>query len=276
MKLFRLSAILLLSIFTGIGASVAQADTLVLIQGYQGNAGSWRESGITKVLQLDGWQDAGHLYTTPKGAAKWSAGKVNGDKFYTIDLPSEAPIPLQAQYLTAYVKLISAGIDEKAEGDKLILAGHSAGGVVARTMMVTNPELKISKLITIASPNRGTELAETGLAVANSPVGFFAPMMGADSLTRSRNLYRDLVRERPGTFLHWLNTRKHPEARYIAIVRASMNGTVGDDVVPGWSQPMQGIAGLEKHDVKTFVAPGPHELTIADGATLLSVVGNRS
>ena len=276
MKFFRLSSILLLSLVTTIGASVAQADTLVLIQGYQGNAGSWRESGITKVLQLDGWQDAGHLYTTPKGAAKWSAGSVKGDKFYTIDLPSEAPIPLQAQYLTAYIKLISTGTDEKAESDKLILAGHSAGGLVARTMMVTHPELKISKLITIASPNRGTELAETGLAVADSPVGFFAPMMGAGSLNRSRELYRDLVRERPGTFLHWLNTRRHPDARYIAVVRASMNGTVGDDVVPGWSQPMQGIAGLEKHDVKTFVAPGPHELTIADGATLLNVVGDRS
>jgi len=106
MKFTRLSVLLLLSLITSIGASFAQVDTLVLIQGDQGNAGSWRESGITKVLQLDGWQDAGHLYTTQKGAAKWSAGQVKGDKFYTIDLPSEAPIPLQAQNLTARRKIL--------------------------------------------------------------------------------------------------------------------------------------------------------------------------
>jgi len=139
------------------------------------------------------------------------------------------------------------------------LAGLSAGGEFARTKMVINPELRISKLITIASPNRGAELAETGLAVADSPLGFFAPMMSVGNLTRARDLYVDLVRDRPDTFLHWLNTRKHPDAHYIAVVRASMNGTVGDDVVPGWSQPMQGIVGHKKHDVKTFVALGPHE-----------------
>ncbi len=251
-----------------IASTVGRADTLLLVQGYQGNAGSWRQSGITRVLELDHWKDAGHLYITPEGPAKWPAGNSDGNRFYTIDLPTEAPIPLQAQYLASYVKLISK------KGEKLILAGHSAGGVVARTAMVTYPDLRVDKLITIASPNHGTDLAETGLAVADSPVGFFAPMMGAGSITRSRNLYRDLVRERPGTFLHWLNTRKHPDSRYVAVVRASRNGRIGDNVVPGWSQPLDGILGLEKHNVKTVVAPGPHELTIADGIAILQVVGS--
>ena len=270
MKFVRHSIILLYSLVIGIGVNAAHADTLLLVQGYHGNAGSWRQSGITKVLELDGWRDAGHLYTTPTGASEWSRGKIKGNRYYTIDLPTEAPIPVQADYLASYIKLISAN------GEKLILAGHSAGGVVARTTLVTYPKLKVDKLITIASPNHGTELAETGLAVADSPVGFFAPMMGAGSLNRSRNLYRDLVRERPGTFLNWLNTRKHPDLKYVAVVRASLNGKVGDNVVPGWSQSLDGVVGLKKHNVKTLVAPGPHELTIADGTTILWVMRDRT
>ena len=46
-------------------SSGASADTLVLVQGYLGSAGSWRASGIAPLLHQRGWVDAGHLYFAP-------------------------------------------------------------------------------------------------------------------------------------------------------------------------------------------------------------------
>lgn len=267
MKIVRTVALLFLTMTS----FAARADTMVLVQGYLGDAGSWRASGITHMLQQNGWHDGGHMVVTPNGMMEWHVTIGEKDRFYTITLPTEAPIPVQASFLAPYVQRIAA----KHKDDKITLVGHSAGGVVARTMMVTFPALKIAQLVTIASPNRGTGKAETGLDIANSPIGFFGPMFGAGTLNRSRGLYSDLIRERPGTFLNWLNTRKHPKARYVAVVRTSRGGYVGDDVVPGWSQEMRGIFGLKGHKVKTFAAPGPHGLSIVDGATILQIVGRR-
>ncbi len=265
MKFARFISVLLLLAYS----SVARAETIVLVQGYLGDAGSWRATGVADVLDKDGWRDAGHLTLTPKGVAEKVALSGRKHRFYTIDLPTEAPVPVQANYLAAYLEFIG----KKYKDDKIILVGHSAGGVVARTAMVSYPELKVAKLITIASPNRGTGRAETGLMVANSPVGFMSPMFGAGTLARSRDLYRDLVRERPGTFLGWLNSRQHPDAEYVSVVRANAAGYPGDDVVPGWSQDFSGVFGLKDYKTKTLVTRAPHELAAADGGTILKIVG---
>ena len=124
---------------------------------------------------------------------------------------------------------------------KLHLVGHSAGGVVARASMVKYPSLNVATLLTIAAPNRGTDAAETGLQVGNSPLSWFTPMMGAGTINRSQGLYRELVRERPNNYLGWLNHQKHPKARYISVVRAS-----GDGWVPVWSQDLNGRCSIAR------------------------------
>ncbi len=267
MNIIKIATILVFSLAT----TIARADTLVLVQGYLGDAGSWRATGISYLLQQRGIVDAGHLSVAPVGVVEWPAPAKGKNRFYTIDLPTEAPVPVQASYLASYLERIAV----KHEGDKITLAGHSAGGIVARMAMVSYPKLKVGALITIASPHRGTGAAEDGLLLASSPVGFFAPMFGAGTLNRSQGLYSDLVRERPGTFLNWLNTRKHPKAHYVSVMRTLPSGSIGDDVVPGWSQDMRGIAGLQDHQVTALVAPRPHELTIADGATILGIVAGK-
>jgi pimeloyl-ACP methyl ester carboxylesterase len=244
---------------------VAIADTLVLVQGYLGNAGSWRGTGIARVLDQNGWRDGGHMRAVPMGIVEWKtafAGQKNTNRFFTIDLPTEAPVSSQASFLAAYLKRIQ----DEYGSQPVHIAGHSAGGVVARAAMVGFPDLKIKTLITIASPHHGTGMAETGLDVSSSPVGWFAPMMGAGTINRSRGLYVQLVRERPGTYLGWLNRQSHPKARYVAIIRAG-----GDKWVPAWSQDMNTVAALVGK-VESHVVSGPHDLNIYDGLTIVNLL----
>ena len=57
--------------------------------------------------------------------------------------------------------------EERPEGlvEKLILVGHSAGGVVARLVVLGNNPYRVDELITIASPHLGTVRAAQGLDV---------------------------------------------------------------------------------------------------------------
>lgn len=240
----------------------ASADTLVLVQGYLGDAGSWRATGIVRVLGDYGWRDAGHMSARAGQIIKFPSGQSGKNRVYTIDLPTEAPITVQSRILARYLLAIA----NLHKGEPLHVAGHSAGGVVARAAMVTNPALKVATLITIASPNLGTGSAETGLQVSNSPLGWFAPMVGAGTLNRSRALYVELVRERPGTFLGWLNRQRHPETRYISIVRAG-----GDDWVPAYSQNLNNVAALAGK-ARVVVVAGGHGLGFYDGLSIANLL----
>lgn len=261
MKRFGLFIALLFGFLT----NTAYADTLVLVQGYRGDAGSWRTTGIAKVLQLNGWKDAGHFSSRAGQVVRWSTNRQGKNRFYTIDLPTEAPITLQTQILAGYLKQVAV----LHKGEAIHLVGHSAGGVVARAAMVSYPDLKIKTLITIASPHRGTSAAETGLQVANSPLGWFTPMVGAGTINRSQGLYRQLVRERPGTYLGWLNRQKHPKARYVSIVRVN-----GDDLVPAWSQDLNGVVQLVGK-AETYRVSGRHQLNQYDGLTILNILAKK-
>lgn len=254
--------VILTALFAGLSTNTAFADTLVLIQGYRGDAGSWRGTGIAQVLQQNNWQDAGHFSARSGRVLQWKTGQTGKNRFYTIGLPTEAPITIQTRVLSDYL----AQIKKQHGKDPIHLVGHSAGGVVARAAMVAHPTRKIKTLITIASPHRGTDAAETGLQVANSPLGWFTPMVGAGTINRSQGLYRQLVRERPGTYLGWLNRQKHPKARYVSIVRAN-----ADDVVPAWSQDLNGVAQLAGK-AESYPVSGRHQLSGYDGLTILNLL----
>jgi triacylglycerol lipase len=136
--------------------------------------------------------------------------------------------------------------------------------------MVQHPEIKVTALITIAAPNLGTDSAEIGLMAEASPLGMFAPLLGIDTLSKSRRLYADLVRERPGTLLYWLNHQRHPDARYISIVRDD-SVSLGDFIVPAYSQDMDNVYALRGR-VQTVSAPGEHALGPADGRLLVRLI----
>lgn len=251
----------------------ATADTLVLVQGYLGNAGSWRFSGIVPLLHQRGWVDAGHIFVAPDGRLVSTLPTPKSEnRLYTLDLPTEAPIALQAQVLCANI----AEVARRHPGEKISVAAHSAGGVVARFEMVTNPRTQISTLVTIASPHLGTSTAEVGSMIGNSPLSWFAPFFGAGTINRSQVLYRDLWRDGPFTMLGWLNRQPHPKARYVSVIRTAdvRAPYAGDSVVAGWSQDMNVVPALAGR-AERYVSPGDHGLRTDDGLLIADLLSTK-
>jgi pimeloyl-ACP methyl ester carboxylesterase len=252
--------------------ATAPAETLVLLQGYLADEDYWRETGITRMLDRNGWADAGTLRTTRNGIRADRPLPASNRRVYTLALPSEAPLMVQLRYLEQYLDVIL----NLHPYESLILSGHSAGGVLGRLYMVEHPDTSVGALITFASPHLGTDSAEIGAMAGNSPLGWFAPLIGGSTLNRSQGLYYDLVRERPGSLLFWLNRQEHPSSRYISIVRED-DGLLnfGDLVVPAWSQDMNQVAALRGR-AHRIVTQGGHGLTRQDGELLLQILASNS
>jgi pimeloyl-ACP methyl ester carboxylesterase len=176
---------------------------------------------------------------------------------------------VQANVLSAQLRAVRARFPD----EPLLLAGHSAGGVVARLAMVREPALKLAALITFASPHLGTGMAEAGLGISQSPIGWVAPLFGANTINRSRDLYADLMRERPGSLLFWLNRQPHPEAKYFSVVRSQRGGFSSwrDQIVDPFSQDMNNVVALRG---KSLLIPSPlkHGLHPADGVLLANLL----
>ncbi len=254
---FYLRLITLITFLLISSANYAGGYTLVLIHGYLSDASLWRTRGIVAALQETGWQDAGTLF--PSGPFPRALPPPNRqDRYlYTVSLPSEAPLAVQARWLDTYLHEIVA----RHPDHELILIGHSAGGVVARLVLVTE-QFPIMALITIASPHLGTDAAEAGLSLSHSPFSWFAPFFGLGTINRSEDLYWDLIRESPDTPLFWLNRSPHPDVFYLSIIRVA-----GDEVVEPYSQDMNDIPAL-RGKVLTIPTVGPHSLHPGDGPLL--------
>lgn len=246
---------------------VASAEAMVLVQGYLGGDDTWRRSGAATAIVRAGWQDGGHLIDRSQRVQHNGPRSKAAKVFYTLALPTEAPLLLQVAYLERYISYLLA----RHEGESIYLVGHSAGGVLARLYMVQHPEVRISALITIASPHLGTGAAEMGLLAGQSPLGWIAPFMGAQSLNRSQGLYHDLSREQQGNLLFWLNRQPHPKSRYLAVVRDSGPLGMGDLLVPEWSQNMNNVAALRGAAMAIPVS-GEHPLNAADGVLLMDLL----
>jgi pimeloyl-ACP methyl ester carboxylesterase len=250
-----------------------RADVLVLVHGYLSGAQSWDSSGVTAVLQRHGWRHAGVYVAGPAGIRMMPApGGRSGDSYYSVDLPSEAPVVVQAFQLRQMLAAISRAHAE----EPVYLVGHSAGGVVARTALVNGDVGNIRALITIASPHLGTVRAEQALNATDIPFPFsiLPDIFGGemyDTARRSRSLYVDLVRPRPGTLLFWLNSQPHPDIHYFSIVRGNDTVAMGDFVVPGYSQDMNNVPVLNGRSVRISI-PREHGLDVLDGGMIVNLL----
>lgn len=247
---------------------LAAAEALVLLQGYLAYDDPWRSSGASVAMVQAGWQDGGQLIDAPDGVRRYGPDGRAARSFYTLALAVEAPLLVQAQQLERFMAYVRA----RHEGESIYLVGHSAGGVVARLYMVQHPRVRISGLITIASPHLGTGTAEAGRMMGQSPLGWVAPFMGADTLNRSQGLYHDLSREQPGNLIFWLNRQPHPNSRYVSVVRKGGGFFgMGDIIVPEWSQDMNNVLPLRGR-VITVPVNADHSLTPADGRLLMELL----
>ncbi|MBM3391977.1 MAG: alpha/beta fold hydrolase [Betaproteobacteria bacterium] len=107
---------------------------LLLIHGYQCNRGFWL--WLRSALERNGWQ-----------AATLSLSPVFND-------------------IDGYVELVARRIEEvcAATGsDRVILVGHSMGGLVSRAYLRRHGAARVAKLVTLGSPHHGSRLAVLGL-----------------------------------------------------------------------------------------------------------------
>ncbi len=245
----------------------ARAEALVFIHGYLGDGDDWREQGLTTALERSGWGDGGRLSLSDGRVALRSGTGAPGPRFYTLDLQSGAPLTRQARDFTAYM----AFVRRRHPGESLFLVGHSAGGVLGRLYMVQHPESGVGVLVTIASPHLGTEAAELGVTASRGPLSWFSHLIGEGGFPGTQGLFHDLVRERPGSLLFWLNRQEHPPARYVSVVRREKPFFLGDFLVPEWSQDMNQVYALRGRSVRIATA-GTHGLSPDDGMLLVRIL----
>jgi pimeloyl-ACP methyl ester carboxylesterase len=251
-------------------STVAQADLVVLVHGYLGSAASWDVSSVNSILEQSGWRRAG--VATPSGLLSPPVA-MDGDSFYTVELPSMAPVLIQADLLARMLE----ALERRHEGEPVILVGHSAGGVVARIALVRGVVKRPKALITIATPHLGTLRAVEALEETDDPFPicmvktFFTGDL-YDILRDSRQVLLDLTPERPGNLLFWLNRQVHPDIDYVSVVRSGPMG-VGDELVPVFSQDMNNIEALKGRS-RVIALPVSHTLQPADGRVLVDLLGS--
>jgi triacylglycerol lipase len=264
----------LVLLFISITSMNARADVLVLVHGYLASADSWEVTGINTLLDANGWKRGGLISSAPATVAPVlvGPGKDAANKVYVVDLPAEAPIIVQTDQFMAMLSTIRALHPDES----MIIVGHSAGGIVARTALVRGNIQNVKALITIASPHIGTTLANRALK-ATDESGMFGGLKsffggsGYDTLRRSRGLLFDLAHPYPGSLLYWLNAQQHPDINYVSVVRLDPVGFAGDELVPGYSQDMNNIPAIQGKS-SVIITPAGHTLVAEDGTTLLQIL----
>jgi pimeloyl-ACP methyl ester carboxylesterase len=261
-------------LLVSIASPGARADVMVLVHGYLASADSWEISGINSLLEANGWKRGGLVTSAPATVSPLfvGPGQHADNKVYTVDLPAEAPIAVQTEQFLGMLATIQA----MHPAENLVIVGHSAGGIVARNALVIGNVANVKALITIASPHVGTTLANRAID-ATDESGFFGGLKsffggdGYDTLRRSRGLLFDLAHPYPGSLLYWLNAQKHPDIRYVSVVRLNPVGFAGDELVPGYSQDMNNVPSLQGSS-SVYITPAGHTLIAQDGATLLQIL----
>lgn len=266
-------------ILLGISAwSPARADVLVLVHGWSAAADTWLRNGVLATLAARGWVDAGVIIAGPHGTAYLPAYGSHADrKVYRAQLTAEAPLQFQATQLQAELQMIR----QQHPRERITLAGHSAGGIVARLALVHPQTPAVQALITLGSPNLGTVRAIQGLDIAESKP-FFCPGPGVDFLKRvaggddyrylraSRGALYDLQPVSYGSLIDWLNHQPHPDIAYYGVIRGGPVGD-GDELVPAASQDLNQVPALQGR-VKVLVTPTSHGLGPRDGILLADIL----
>ena len=269
------------ALLLGLTPILARADVVVLVHGWAANADTWRFSGVSAVLDSNGWADAGVLVPAPGGAAviPGPGAGLPGDQAYRAQLSAEAPLLYQAGELFAELQQVR----RLHPHDTLTLVGHSAGGLVARLVLARSDAPKVSGLVTIATPNLGTVRALQGLDLVDSKpffcpgpgINFLKRMSGGDSyeyLEDSRPALVDMTPAVPGNLLAWLNQQPLPDITYHAIIH-ELPGTGGYQLVPAFSQDLNQVPTLRGKAQISVTASG-HGLTPADGNLLVEFLAH--
>ena len=191
-----------------------------------------------------------------------------------VDLPSEAPLLLQSDLIANVVKAITANYPDQS----ITLVGHSAGGLAARAALVRHKLESVDRLISIASPHSGSDMAEKALDISSltGPASLLPGMFGGDiarTTQRSQQLYSDLARPRQGNLLAWLNWQTHPDINWDSVIHTGLNGGGHDSLITAYSQDMNYVYSLQG---RSTVHPirAEHGLNPTDALILKGILGS--
>ncbi len=266
-KFSFLFSIFLLTLF--LLPTLLQAKTIVLIHGHMADGMSWRSTKVTNGLLLAGWKDGGSYGFNQHGLLLPANSSAKPNTFFTVDLPSKAPIGVQTNILGQYLDHLYA-----IRNEPVIFVGHSSGGIVARLYLVTPAHVPVTSLITIGTPHLGTPIANIAYSAGDSPLGIMLDIVGQNDIRDSRGLYTDLKTAQPNTFLYWLNQQPHPRIPYVSIIRSNESKTKPnkyDFIVPTESQNMNNVWALQGQSL-TYLTKENHFLSGKDGLFLIDIL----
>lgn len=270
------TSLFLLALFVS-SLTPVRADVLVLIHGFLGSDRSWLESGVIDVLNRNGYPLAGIYSPAHRSFNFTSLGRVERNAVYTLNLPSTAPIGLQADWLNLFL----TDVRKRHPDEPITLVGHSAGGVVARMLLVRHRPQGVTRLITIAAPHLGTWRAYQALDAVDTN-GLFGRFKRWEvkrriggplyyTLKASRGVLFDLTPPRPGNLLFWLNAQQHPAIEYVSIIRSGTLYMPGDHFVPPFSQDMRRLPPIGR-DSLAYLSPQGHLLSPQDGQVIANLL----
>jgi pimeloyl-ACP methyl ester carboxylesterase len=237
---------------------------MVLIHGFLGDAESWHSTKTTLPLHQAGWVNGGaYYYSRYRIIPPTHTVPTEYNAYYLVDLPDKADIPTQANLLNNYLQHLY-----QTRKEPIILVGHSAGGIVARHWLVTQNDIPVKALITIASPHLGTPHAKfANMALDMMPDDVYEGM----NINSPNRLMKNLKPEKNNHYLSWLNQQPHPAIKYLSIIRRNSATHIKsylkrdfDLVVPPYSQNMNKVYALRNRSMVS-VGNQDHFLNPSDG-----------
>lgn len=201
---------------------LANATTILLVNGI-GSPNKWQETGIYQRLEA--------TYPTK-----------------IVSMPYWNSIQNQSKVLNNAI----GNID-----DNVIIVAHSAGGLVARHLLVNYKNKKVTGLITLATPHLGSKTARVSDFINNkAPFGNIFTRLFIQDSNRTRNMVSQLKINSP--LITRLRTKPHPDIYYSSIIKTG--GKINNAFAHPYAQNMRNIN--LKSDV--FLSTSGHGLATSD------------
>lgn len=221
---------------------------ILFVHGIGGSAQTWNEAGLTSYLRSRELEYGGVVRIYNGGAAAMNTAP-DADFFLVEISPSFQSLERWEESLATAI----TAVRKETGASQVVLVGHSAGGLAARKYLVDHPDDHgVAKLVTIASPHRGSELALLSLVKKTLREGTAQEGMGGlvyrtldERLSAYERglgipldapIFEDLLPEHRNPGLWVVNRKPHPTIDYACIL------AVGSPDSLHWEE----IASLDK------------------------------
>lgn len=244
-----LRSILFLAVLVYGTPSLADEFPVIFVHGFCSSADTWADT-LPQLSTRRYGTDFPRVYESQIGKAASTSAVAAGTKSFRIDFSdlnggfdllaiANVPTPRKAGEL----KVVIDAVKRFTGAPKVILVGHSLGGLAARAYVqgigrnragsVIAYGNDVAAVITISTPNQGSVLANLS----------GRPEAQACTLADTENL-RDL--QPTSSFLAELNARPWPMGTPIHAIVSNNNGRNSDDVVTVTSQDLRALPQYER------------------------------